>query len=50
MNLTPFLADLGTFLAGGWILLAIVVIVLVIFIMMVMVLSWHTQGGCLTKC
>ncbi len=45
MNLTPLLADLGSILAGGWILLAIVVIVLVIFIMMVMVLSRYTKVG-----
>ncbi len=45
MNLTPMLADASSFLAGGWILLAIIVIVLVIFVMLIMVLSRYTKVG-----
>src|SRR5258708_7917602 len=45
MNLTPMLADASSFLAGGWILIAVVVIVLVIFIGLVMVLSRYTKVG-----
>jgi flotillin len=39
------LAQAPSFLAGGWILLAIIVIVLVIFVMLVMVLSRYTKVG-----